>query len=158
VQGEEWLGRIEAVVIPVLVQHGLTLVDLHWRRQGRHGVLTFYVDKTGGVQIGDCERFSREVGDLLDAASLMEEAYDLEVSSPGLTRELRTEREWRWAQGRLIRCWLAEAVEGWWEFAGRLALVGATELRLEETSGQVREIPRRLVTRARLELEFPRRR
>ena len=153
----ERVARIEAVVSPVLQAHGLSLVDLQWRREGRRWVLRFYVDKAGGVGMGDCQRFSGEVGDVLEAANLIPESYDLEVSSPGLTRELKTEREWRWAEGKKVRCWVAGALEGRTEFTGRLAKVTDARVTLEGDDGRQRELERREVTRARLELDFPRR-
>lgn len=154
----ERVAQIEAVVSPVLQDHGLSLVDLEWRREGRRWVLRFYIDKPGGVGIVDCQRFSGEVGDLLDAANLIPGSYDLEVSSPGLTRELRTEREWRWARGRKVRCWVAPAPDdARREFAGRLVEVTEARVILEEDDGRQRELERRSVTRARLELDFPRR-
>jgi ribosome maturation factor RimP len=156
VEAEERLEQIEAVVSPMLHEHGLSLVDLQWRREGRRWVLRFYVDKAGGVTIDDCQRFSHEAGDLLDASSLVPESYDLEVSSPGLTRELRSDREWCWAQGRRVRCWVAPALDGRTEFVGRLLKVGDSLLRLTAEDGVVTELQRRSVTRARLELDFPR--
>lgn len=150
----ERLARIEATVSPVLQGHGLFLVDLQWRREGRRRVLRFYVDKPGGIGIADCQRFSHEVGDLLDASGVIPEGYDLEVSSPGLTRELRTEREWQWAQGKKIRCWVRSSPDGRTEFAGRLAGVTEGLLTLEQ-DGERYEVLRRNVTRARLELEYP---
>src|SRR4029434_10552639 len=100
-------GLIEEAVAPVVADHGLQLVDVEWRELRPRGLLRLYVDKLGGVGIGDCERLSREIGDVLDAAAVIEGGYDLEVSSPGLDRQLRKEREYRWAIGRQVRCWLA---------------------------------------------------
>ena len=96
--------QIEEVVQPVLLDHGLTLVDLEFRPRRPRGVLRLFVDKPGGVGIDDCQRVSREVGDVLDASALIEEAYDLEVSSPGLDRQLRKDREFRWAVGKRLQC------------------------------------------------------
>ena len=152
----ERVAQIEVVAAPVLQAHGLALVDLDWRREGRRWVLRFYVDKAGGVGIADCQRFSGEVGDVLDAANLIPESYDLEVSSPGLTRELRTEREWRWARGKRVHCWVATALDGRREFAGRLLEVTEGRVTLEE-EGRQRELERGNVTRARLEPDFSRR-
>ena len=152
----ERLARIEAVVSPVLEAHGLFLVDLKWRREGRRWVLRFYVDKAGGVGVADCQGFSHEVGDVLDASDLIPERYDLEVSSPGLTRELKTEREWRWAQGRNIRCWFAGSPDGPTELTGRLVEVTDRVLRLQAVDGASKELERRSVTKARLDLDFPR--
>jgi ribosome maturation factor RimP len=109
-----------------------------------------FVDKPGGVGIGDCERVSREVGDLLDVAGLIDEAYDLEVSSPGLERQLRTDREFRWALGKRVRCWLA----GGEEFRGRLADVTPERLVLDRDGERV-ELARGTVTKARLDAEVP---
>jgi ribosome maturation factor RimP len=153
--GEAWLRRVEAVVDPVLASHGLSLVDTEWHREGRRWVLRFFVDKPGGVSVGDCQAVSREAGDVLDVSGLIEPAYDLEFSSPGLTRELKKEREYAWAVGKDVRCWVREPMEGRTEFSGRL--VAATPTTLEfEADGGTQAVPRSLVTKARLVLPFDR--
>ncbi len=143
-------GLIEEAITPVVADHGLQLVDVEWRELRPRGLLRLYVDKPGGVGISDCERLSREIGDVLDAAALIEGGYDLEVSSPGLDRQLRKEREYRWAVGRQIRCWLA----GGAEVCGRLTAVTADRLVLDRGGEQV-ELGRADVTKARLEAEVP---
>jgi len=153
---EAWLGRVEAVVAPVLASHGLDLVDVEWHREGRRWVLRFYVDKPGGVSVGDCQAVSREAGDVLDVSGLIEPAYDLEVSSPGLDRVLRSEREYAWAVGKDVRCWVREPVLGRTEFSGRLLGVSETTLQLEEPEGRTQEVPRAMVTKTRLVPSFGR--
>jgi len=143
-------GLIEEAIAPVVAEHGLTLVDVDWRELRPRGLLRLYVDKPGGVGIADCERLSREIGDVLDAAALIEGGYDLEVSSPGLDRQLRTEREYRWAVGRQVRCWLA----GGAEIRGQLTAVTVDRLVLDRGGEQV-ELGRADVTKARLEAEVP---
>ena len=81
-------------------------------------------------------------------AGVIEGGYDLEVSSPGLDRLLRKEREFEWAVGKPVRCWIA----GGQEFAGRLAEVRADRLVLER-AGQSIEVPRAALTKARLDVE-----
>jgi ribosome maturation factor RimP len=144
------LARLEEVIQPVLREHGLELVDVDWKGVRPRGVLRVFVDKMGGVRLADCERLSRELGDILDVASVIEGAYDLEVSSPGLDRTLRKEREFRWALGKRVRCWVA----GGEEFAGRLAEVGDERLVLER-AGQRVEVSRAALTKARLDIEVP---
>ncbi len=146
----ELADRIEETVVPVLRDHGLELVDLDWRPLRPRGVLRLYVDKPGGVGIGDCERASREIGDVLDAAAIIAGGYDLEVSSPGLERQLRKEREFRWALGKRVQCWLA----GGQEVRGRLTTVEPDRLVLE-CDGERVEVERAVVTKARLEAEVP---
>jgi ribosome maturation factor RimP len=150
-EGEGWLDRVEEAVASVLAAHGLSLVDLEWRREGRRWVLRFYVDKPGGVTIGDCQAFSREAGDVLDVKGLIEPAYDLEVSSPGLDRELKKDREFAWAVGREVHCWLREPVDGRTELLGRLVEFSRTRLTLALAGGGTREVPRELVSKVRLE-------
>jgi ribosome maturation factor RimP len=143
-------GRIEEIIQPVLRDHGLELVDLEWWAHGPRAALRIFVDRPGGVGIDDCERVSREVGDLLDVSGLIGQAYDLEVSSPGLDRPLRKDREYRWAVGKRVRCWLAGGAER----RGRLAEVAKERLILEENGERV-EVPRTEITKARLDAEVP---
>jgi ribosome maturation factor RimP len=146
----ERMALIEETVAPVVGDHGLELVDLDWRGHRPRGVLRLYVDKPGGVGVGDCERLSRELGDVLDAAAVIEGGYDLEVSSPGLDRQLKKDREYRWAIGKQVRCWLA----GGAEYQGRLTEVTPERLVLD-LDGQRTELGRAEVTKARLEAEVP---
>src|SRR2546428_7276268 len=129
----ERITLIEEALTQVVADHRLHLVDLEWRALRPRGLLRLYVDKPGGVEIGDCERLSREIGDVLDAAALIEGGYDLEVSSPGLDRLLRKEREYHWAVGRQVRCWLA----GGAEVRGRLAAVPPERVVLDRGGGRV---------------------
>ncbi len=148
-QEDERVARMEDVVQPILRDHGLTLVDLEWC-EGRRGILRVAVDKPGGVAVEDCERASREIGDVLDVSGLAVTGYDLEVSSPGLERRLRSEREFRWAIGKRVRCWQS----GGMEVGGRLDEVSNDRLVLEH-EGQRIEVPRANLTKARLDAELP---
>jgi ribosome maturation factor RimP len=143
-------SRIEEVVEPILRHHGLELVDLEWHARRPRGVLRVFVDKPGGVAISDCERVSREIGDVLDVAGVIDHGYDLEVSSPGLERQLRKDREFRWAVGRPVRCWMA----GGQDVRGVLTEVREEHLVLDTVEGRT-EVPRATVTKARLEAETP---
>jgi ribosome maturation factor RimP len=147
---EEQGARIEDVIAPVVRQHGLMLVDVEWRGDRRRGILRVFVDKAGGVGIDDCGRLSREIGDLLDAERVIEQAYDLEVSSPGLDRPLRKDREFQWALGKPVRCWLAGGAEHF----GRLTEVAPERLVLDRDGERV-ELPRGVVTKARLDTSVP---
>jgi ribosome maturation factor RimP len=143
---------VENTVLPAIQAHGLTLVDLEVRRNGRRAAVRIYVDKAGGVTVSDCQQLSHEVGDLIDVSNLVSTSYDLEVSSPGLDRELRKDREFRWAAGRLVRVWTREPVDGRRELSGRLVLVDEAALTLATPDGP-RSVPRTLLAKARLELE-----
>jgi len=150
----ERLSRIEDVIRPVLTSHGLDLVDAEWRREGHRFALRLFIDKVGGVGIADCQRVSAEAGDVLDASGLIPGSYDLQVSSPGLDRQLRKDREFRWAVGKQVHFWLREPVDGRIELSARLAGVGPDSLTVETASGSV-AVPREAVQKARLEAELP---
>ena len=147
--------RIESVVAPVAAARGLFLVDLEFRREGRRWVLRVVVDKPGGVGIADCQGLSQELGDGLDVAGVIDDSYDLEVSSPGLDRELRKERELQWAIGKQVRCWVSEPIDGRREFAGVLAHSTGDMLVLTEAGGATATLPRRLVTKVKLDPMLP---
>jgi ribosome maturation factor RimP len=149
-QEDERQLQIEEVVQPVLLDHGLTLVDLEFRPRRPRGALRLFVDKPGGVGIDDCQRVSREVGDVLDASALIEEAYDLEVSSPGLDRQLRKDREFRWAVGKRVQCWLS----GGEEVRGRLVGIDGGFLILEQSGGETK-LDRASITKAKLDAGVP---
>ena len=149
---ERLAEAIEAVVRPVAHAYGLTVVDVDVRGGARRQVVRIFIDKPGGVGIDDCQRLSGEVGDLLDVENLVTGSYDLEVSSPGLDRELRKEREFVWAVGRKVRLWTRELVDGRREFVGQLVEVGEGYLGLVDPDGS-RRVPRVLVTKARLSEE-----
>ncbi|HUL36358.1 MAG TPA: ribosome maturation factor RimP, partial [Thermodesulfobacteriota bacterium] len=100
---EEIADRVRAMAGPVLFDEGIELVDVEYRRESRGWVLRLYLDKKGGVTLDDCTRISQEVGRSLDVEDLIQTPYTLEVSSPGLTRRLRTEKDFMKHQGGLIK-------------------------------------------------------
>ncbi len=75
---------------PLAEEAGLELVDVEFAVQGRHRILRVFLDKPGGVTVGDCASFSRRLSDCLDMNQLLAGSFHLEVSSPGLERPLRT--------------------------------------------------------------------
>ena len=147
---EDLIARIEEVIQPVLTGHGVDLVDLEWRGHAHRGVLRIFIDKSGGVGIADCERVSREIGHVLDADDVIPARYDLEVSSPGLDRPLRSEREYRWALGKSVRCWLTDGRE----LRGRLSEFDARRLVLVDEDDR-HDVPREEIRRARLDAQVP---
>ena len=153
----ERITQIEEALTPVVADHGLQLVDLEWRALRPRGLLRLYVDKAGGVGIGECERLSREIGDVLDAAALIEGGYDLEVSSPGLDRPLGTAADYQRFVGRRAKIVMRTPVDGQTHFKGRLGglVAGAVPVVLiEGDDGRLHRVPMELITRANLEVEF----
>jgi ribosome maturation factor RimP len=81
--------KIAALIFPLLEERQLELVDLEYQREGRDWFVRIFIDKPGGVTLDDCADVSREVDDLIEVEELIEHAYRLEISSPGLDRPLK---------------------------------------------------------------------
>ena len=97
------MEQIEALVQPILVDLGLELVDLEYRRETGGWVLRFYLDKDGGITLDHCAQASREISSILDVEDIIETAYSLEVSSPGMERPLKKPKDFEKFSGRLVK-------------------------------------------------------
>lgn len=150
---EEMIHRLMKMIDPILLDEGMECVDLEYRREARGWILRIYIDKEGGVTLDDCARINQKVGRTLDVENPIESPYHLEVSSPGLTRPLKTEKDFVRYQTRLVRVKTVEPIENQRQFKGRLLRVidKGIEIEMDET---IVHIPFQSIAKARLELEF----
>ena len=81
------------LIEPVLVAEGLELVDVEYKKEGKNWVLRIYIDKEKGVTVEDCQNISRLTGDLIEVEETIKTPFNLEVSSPGLDRSLKREKD-----------------------------------------------------------------
>ena len=133
---------------------GLELVDVEIFRAGRRRILRVYVGKREGVGVEDCARLSRDLGARLEADNIMgEEAYILEVSSPGLDRPFKTLKDYRRNVGRYVRVSCSEPIEGKRLFVGRLEAVGEDAITVEG-EGSARSIPLDLIVQAKVDVRI----
>ena len=146
--------RIREVVTPILKSMGLELVDLELSGLGKRSHVRVYVDRPGGVSLGEIEQASRFIGHAMDVADPVPTAYLLEVSSPGLDRPLRKFEDYQRSLGKLVRFKLARPLRGNWVVIGRLqtAAPGRLEIRLE--NGEAEVLAPADVLQARLEVEW----
>ncbi len=112
--------RTTELVMPIILENRLELVDVEYVKEGSDYYLRIYADKEGGITIGDCEIVNRALGDLLDREDYIKDAYILEVSSPGLTRPLKKENDFKRSIGRLVDIRLFKAINGRKELEGIL--------------------------------------
>ena len=94
--------KAEALVAPIVEKYGFELVDVEYVKEGGNFYLRAYVDKPGGITVEDCETVSREFSDKLDEADFIDEAYIMEVSSPGLGRPLKKEKDFKRSMGEEV--------------------------------------------------------
>ncbi|MEE8425114.1 MAG: ribosome maturation factor RimP [Elusimicrobiota bacterium] len=111
---------IEKEVEGALSSEAVELVDFRCHRHGGKTVLRFFVDKHGGVTLADCEHLSKRIGAVLDALDAVHYAYSLEVSSPGLDRVLKKEKDFKRFAGHRVKLRLREPLEGRRKFSGYL--------------------------------------
>ncbi len=107
-----------------------------------------------GVTLDDCARVSHELGTILDVEDVLPDSYTLEVSSPGLDRPLRHLTDYQRFVGRLAKIVLSEPLGRQTAFAGRIRGVDGDEVLFESEGGRAVRLPFRLISRARLEVEF----
>lgn len=102
-------ARIEAFAAPMLERMGMELVEVQFRRESQGWVVRLFIDREGGVTVDDCAAASRALDDWLEAEDFIDCAYNLEVSSPGLERPLKTDRDFLRAVGKRVRVKLRPA-------------------------------------------------
>ncbi|MCD8248913.1 MAG: ribosome maturation factor RimP [Lachnospiraceae bacterium] len=117
---EEYEQRTEALLLPVMEEHHFELVDVEFVKEAGTWYLRAYIDKPGGITIDDCELVSRYLSDRLDEEDFIEESYILEVSSPGLGRPLKKEKDFIRSRGEPVEVKLFRALDGQKEFGGIL--------------------------------------
>ncbi len=150
----EIAARVRTLAEPILADAGLELVEVEFRREAHGWVLRVYMDKRGGVTLDDCQRISEELGDHLDVEDLIDHAYHLEVSSPGLDRPLTRDADFLSFAGKAARITTREAMDGQRNFRGRLAGLRDGAVLLDLDDGRRVAIPRGLIAKARLHPEF----
>ncbi len=106
------LEQIKQILQPILGEHSAELVDITLSRINNKAYLRVLVDKQGGINIDECSRINRELGDALDANSAIQDSYTLEVSSPGLDRSLKNKRDFEKIIGKQIALFTKAPVEG----------------------------------------------
>jgi len=111
-QKEDYESRTEQLILPILNEKQFELVDVEYVKEAGDWYLRAYIDKPGGITIDDCEAVSRKLSDLLDEADFIPDAYILEVSSPGLTRPLKKDRDYDRNIGKPVEIKLFKAVSG----------------------------------------------
>ncbi len=112
--------EIEALLNPLIEQEGGELVDLQWRKEGPQWVLRLFLDKPNGITLDDCAYFSDRVGATLDDGDKIAKSYVLEVSSPGLDRVIKKDKDFARFAGKPVKLRLKLAENGQRRFSGVL--------------------------------------
>ncbi len=150
---EALIARLTALLEPVVADQELELVELQFRREPAGWVLRLIIDAPEGISLDDCSQVSREAGHLLEVEDPIEWPYRLEVSSPGLDRPLKRERDYERCLGKKAKIVTREPIAGSNHFVGVLRGFAAGMITVETEQGMI-AIPFAVVQRARLVVEF----
>ncbi len=118
---ENYEFRAEAMLLPVTEEFGFELVDVEYVKEGGTWYLRAYIDKEGGITVNDCEAVSRKFSDLLDEEDFIDDSYVLEVSSPGLGRPLKKEKDYIRSMGKEVEVRTYRAIDRKKELTGILS-------------------------------------
>ena len=148
------IDGIGEIIERVASREGLELV--HWEAVGprNHFVLRIYIDKPGGVNHGDCEVVSNQVGLLLDVEDLIPHKYTLEVSSPGVERGLYKPTDYERFAGSRVKLKISEPINGQRNFRGRLVGIDQNTVSFDADGVGPIEIPYETIVKANIEYEF----
>ncbi|MBO3444756.1 MULTISPECIES: ribosome maturation factor RimP [Clostridia] len=118
-------ATIEEILSPITDAKGFEIVDIEYVKEAGEYYLRVFLDKEGGISLNDCEAVSRELSEILDVKDPIKDNYFLEVSSPGLDRPLKKDKDFVRYQGRDVEIKLYKPLNGSKQFEGEL--VGLTE-------------------------------
>ena len=133
---EEYERRSEELLMPIINENHFELVDVEFVKEGSMFYLRAYIDKEGGINVNDCELVSRAFSDILDKFDYIEESYVLEVSSPGLGRPLKKEKDYVRSMGKELEIRTYKAINKEKTHYGILKAYDNTSVTIENEDGE----------------------
>lgn len=134
---ETYESKTEALLAPIVTAYGVEIYDVEYVKEGADWYLRAYIDKPAGVNIEDCEKVSRALSDALDKEDFIEDAYILEVSSPGLGRTLKKDKHLEKSLGSEVEVKTYKPIDKCKEFAGVLKAYDKDTVTVETESKEM---------------------
>lgn len=153
-KNKEYESKTEELVLPIIEENKFELVDVEYVKEGGNWYLRIYIDKPGGINIDDCELVSRALSDKLDEKDFIEDAYVLEVSSPGLGRPLKKDKDFNRNMGEMIEIKLFRQINKQKEYEGILKAFDKESVTIETDDGEELVFERTDIALVRLALDF----
>lgn len=151
---DDYEAKAEKLAEPLLEKHGFSLYDVEYVKEAGSYYLRIYIDKPGGITIDDCEIISRAYSDLLDENDFISEPYIMEVSSPGLGRQLKKDRHFQNSIGEEVELKLYKPLDGSKEHTGILTSFTKDTVTIETAPDVFREFSRADISVIRLTIDF----
>ena len=151
---EIYEAKAEELVLPLVEANNFELVDVEYVKEAGTWYLRIYIDKEGGININDCELVSRAFSEILDKEDPIEDAYILEVSSPGLGRPLKKDKDFQRHLGDEVEVRTYKPINKQKEFVGLLDAWDKETVTLQMESGEMMTIARTDIALIRQYIEF----
>lgn len=151
---EMYEKNTEEILLPMMEELGFELVDVEYVKEGSSWYLRAYIDKPGGINIDDCETVSRRLSDILDEKDYIDEAYILEVSSLGLGRPLKKEKDYKRSLGEEVEIRTYRMIDRQKEFTGILKEYDEKTVTIEPDGGTLLTFDKSDIALIRLAFDF----
>lgn len=151
---EEYEKKTEELLEPVVTGFGFELVDVEYVKEAGTWYLRAYIDKPGGITVDDCEAVSRKFSDILDEKDYIEDTYIFEVSSPGLGRPLKKEKDFQRSLGEEVEIRTYRAIDRQKEFRGILNAFDKETVTILYEDGEEQIFQKSEIGLIRLALDF----
>ena len=151
---EQYEQQTEELLLPIIERNGFELVDVEYVKEAGTWYLRAYIDKPGGITVDDCEVVSRAFSDILDVKDYIEDTYIFEVSSPGLGRPLKKEKDFARSIGEEVEIRTYRAIDRQKEFIGILVEYDKDTVTIEYEDETTQKFERNDIALIRLALHF----
>ena len=151
---ESYESRVEKHLLPLMEEHGFELVDVEYVKEAGNWYLRAYIDKPGGITVDDCEVVSRRFSDILDEKDYIEDSYIFEVSSPGLGRPLKKEKDFIRSVGQEVEIRTYRAINRQKEFVGILKEFDQNTVTISYEDDSTQTFEKSEIALIRLALDF----
>ena len=151
---EDYEARTEQLITPIIERMNFELVDVEYVKEGGTWYLRAYIDKEGGITVNDCEAVAREMNEILDQEDFVEDSYVFEVSSPGLGRPLKKEKDYIRSMGRELEIRTYRAINREKEFYGILKAYDEKTVTIEMEDGLTMTFEKADIALIRLAFDF----
>ena len=145
--------RVKELMAGYLDGHDIELVEITYKREQGGMVLRLLVDKPGGIKISECEELNNYLSETLDKENIIDDHHIVEVSSPGLDRPMKTDRDFERSMGKVLEITTYEPIDGKKSHCGRLIGIDKENIVIE-SDGTSTLIPMQKIARAVLKIEF----
>ena len=151
---ETYETRTEELITPILDRMNFELVDVEYVKEGGTWYLRAYIDKEGGITVNDCEAVAREMNEILDREDFVEDSYVFEVSSPGLGRPLKKEKDYIRSMGKEVEIRTYRAINREKEFSGILSAYDENTVTIKTEDGTEMTFEKSDIALIRLAFDF----